>query len=81
VRTSTPENFITLSGTIGAETEKAILFTVHGVDSEEVEPKKEWFPLSQVKSITRAAVTEAIEEQEEDVIVVKEWICKQKGLV
>ena len=72
-----------LSGRIFHETEKAIYFKASEVDNVEVEaPKKEWFPLSQVKSITRAAEPGPEDEpMEPDMIEVKAWIVKSKGLI
>lgn len=69
---------ITLSGFIETESAKAILFEVRKVGEEFLaDPKKEWFPFSQTKRI----VKQPKDSEELDVLVVSEWICKQKGLV
>lgn len=69
---------ITLSGFVEAESAKAILFEVRKVGEEfTADPKKEWFPFSQTKRI----VKQPKDSEELDVLVVSEWICKQKGLI
>ena len=68
-----------LEGYISGETEKAILVEVCKLDGMEVVPeekKKEWFPLSQVTSITRQPKG----SQELESLVVSNWILRAKGL-
>ena len=67
-------------GYIRGETEKAILIALNKINEDEVtedDARTTWFPLSQVISITRAAPGSS----ELDVLVVKEWILKQKDLI
>lgn len=69
---------ITLAGSIVAETPKAILFKVKEIsNSLLVAPAQEWFPISQISKISRAAPS-AVEG--EDMIIVSEWIYLAKGL-
>lgn len=73
----------TVHGYIIRETEKAILIQVYQVDGKDTEtPDDErkrdiWFPLSQVSTIHRDNGTDG----SYDYIRVKEWLCKQKGLI
>lgn len=77
-RETSKDPIITLSGFVEAETGKAILFEVRKVGEEFLaDPKKEWFPFSQTKRI----VKQPKDSEELDVLVVSEWICKQKGLI
>lgn len=74
----------TLQGYIHRETEKAILFEIIQLNGSPLgapgtEGKKEWFPLSQTKSITRPAPSET-SHGEYDNITITHWIAKQKGL-
>lgn len=57
-----------LHGTIGRETEKAIQFTYEVAGT----PFTTWFPLSQVKVITRSTL------QEQDALQVSDWILEKK---
>jgi hypothetical protein len=76
VRTSLAQDFVTIKGRAGAESEKAIQFTVHEVNGVDVdEETTEWFPLSQTSSITRSGSAEL------DTIKVSNWIASKKGLV
>jgi hypothetical protein len=90
----------TLHGYIGRETEKAILFEVCAIDDHSIvdsftsKQRTQWFPLSQLKSITHAPPeslgydedgvidTELGEDDNPryDQIVVKEWLLKTKDL-
>lgn len=66
---------IILRGTKLAESGKAIKFCVEEVAGEEIDPKTEWFPFSQVDKIVDSK-TEGT-----DFLHVSQWICQQKGLV
>lgn len=77
-RTSASDTVVTLKGYKHGSTEKAILFETHIVGEDPVaDPKREWFPLSQMKR----SVMQAKGSQEMDTIVVSEWIARTKGLV
>lgn len=67
-----PRMYLALSGTIKRETPKAVLFEF--LDEDGIGVKSEWFPLSQMASIHRAA-----EVCKPDVIMVSEWILREKG--
>lgn len=70
----TNQTTTTLTGTVVAETSKALLFEIAGMDEED--HKSQWFPLSQVNSIHRDPNTVG-----QDKINVNDWILKQKGLI
>ena len=75
----TADAFHSVEGYILSETEKAIRIEIHKIDGMAVLPeeqKKEWFPLSQSKSITRQGKG----SQELDKIEVSNWILRTKGL-
>jgi len=77
------EKYVTFQGYIHRETEKAVLFECvmeNGVfiNNPGEEGKKEWFPLSQTKSITRPAPSETA-AGEYDNITVTQWIARTKG--
>lgn len=75
-RTSTPTEYIKLTGTKLRETDKAIHFTVVLVNDEPIEESvTHWFPFSQIKSITLDAMTQ------QDHIQVADWICRSKELI
>ena len=65
-----------IEGRIWSESEKAIKFQVEVVAGTEVEPRIEWFPFSQVKSIDRRTPG----SDEYDSLQVSEWILTQKNL-
>jgi hypothetical protein len=67
---------VTITGYHLGETERAVKFSIHAVAGEEIDPDVQWFPLSQIKSITRAT-----QGSQRDTLVVKQWIARQKGLV
>ena len=69
-KTATVEQPVELTGYIQAETPKAILLELSGIDP----PKSLWFPLSQVKSITRAAP----DSDDIDTLKVSQWIWGRK---
>lgn len=72
------DTVVTLHGYRHGYTDKAILFETHLIGEDPVaDPKKEWFPLSQMKR----SVLQPKGSQEMDMIVVSEWICKQKNLI
>ena len=76
-RASAAEKYVTIEGYHLGETEKAVRFSIHVVEGKEmIDKKTEWFPLSQIKSITRSTETGEL-----DMLVVKEWIAQQKNLV
>lgn len=60
------------------ETEKAVLFEVIqvGEDDPLTEPKTSWFPFSQMKTL----VTHP-SNQDEDTLLVTQWIASTKDLV
>lgn len=69
--------YVTLSGELGRETDKAILMHVSGVAGTPLEDEKAcWIPLSQVQKIMRKSVA-----GEEDELIVTEWIAKTKELL
>lgn len=71
-----PEKTVTLYGAIMGRTAKALKFSCTGIRGSEEEfetPEIGWFPISQV-----------LEERMDlpaPYIVVKEWICKTKGMI
>lgn len=74
----TNDTAVTIEGYAFGETAKALNFEIHTISGEEIaSPKKEWFPFSQLKKIVRQPKN----SQERDMIIVSEWICKQKGLI
>lgn len=82
------DRFHTLQGFIHRETERAILFEPHQLNGSplEVDPKpaRHWFPISQCRSITRAAPVPPDDdtgEIEYDNLTVKEWLLKEKGIM
>lgn len=75
-RTSTPTEYIKLTGTILRSTDKAVHFNVDKVgDTTLEESVTHWFPFSQISSQT-SSHTEG-----QDEIKVAKWICVQKELV
>jgi hypothetical protein len=69
--------YVRITGTIIGETEKAIrlrMVTCNGVSINP--PQNEWFPFSQITSITHPAP----DSDELASIMVPEWICEKKGL-
>ena len=75
---STQANTVVLSGFFHGDTGKATLFEIYKVgDQDLTDPRKEWFPLSQVTRM----VKQPKNSQEHDTLVVNEWICRQKDLV
>ena len=72
-----PPNHVSLNGYHLGESAKAVKFSVHQVNGDELpEPVVGWYPFSQTKSITTDRST-----SEFDCIVVTKWIAEQKGLV
>ena len=72
------EIYYKLNGIIMAETAAAIKFRIKGIEGKlwaEDNFQTEWFPLSQVKSITRSQNN----SPDLDSIEVKDWILKTKG--
>lgn len=66
----------TIEGTCLGDTAKASKFRVEIVAGEVLsEPKTEWFPISQIQRIIRAAPG----SDELDQMICNEWILKQKG--
>ena len=80
-RESKPEPVHVLTGTIKAETGKALLMhcdTIDGNPWELGQLRGHWIPYSQINKITKPApgcLTEL------DSITVKRWILQQKGIV
>ena len=73
----------TLQGFIHAETQAAILFKVEQIDGSLLPTEqqgKHWFPLSQIKSITRAPIMDGGEIQYDN-LQIKEWLLTKKGLI
>lgn len=69
--------YVTLSGTLGRETDKAILMHVSSVAGTPLEDEKSaWIPLSQVQKIIRKTVAGM-----DDELIVTEWIAKTKELL
>lgn len=73
-----------LSGYNLGETGKAVrfqCFKINGAPAFEEDSKTEWFPMSQVKSMTKVPASRRVEGDsngEMDELVVKEWILKAK---
>jgi hypothetical protein len=65
-----------VEGYIRRETEKALQIEMVQIDGAEVEQKSEWFPISQLNSITRQGKG----SQELDKIEASAWILQAKGL-
>jgi len=68
-----------INGTIITETEKAVRFRIKGISDKmwaEHNFVTEWFPLSQIKSLTRVNS----DSSDMDSLEVKEWILRTKGL-
>jgi len=75
-RTSTPTEYIKLTGTKLRETEKAVQFSVVLVNDDPLDENvTHWFPLSQIKSMTHDALNA------QDHISVADWICRSKELI
>lgn len=72
---------LSVKGKYIRETDKAVLFRVtHVRDIELDEPKTSWFPLSQITQMKHSTNPEhALEE--EDTLMISEWIAKQKELI
>ncbi len=69
-----------LYGEIMGETDKAIKFEYCVSDADSVGPefKTDWFPRSQISSIHRLS---SKDNDECDIIMVSEWLLKQKGIL
>lgn len=68
--------FHTVKGTILGESEKAIKFSVIEVADTLVDPPSiEWFPFSQVETITRTKTKDT------DELTASEWILQKKNLI
>jgi len=69
----------TLQGKNLGETAKALKFEIEGINGApvDVEPKAQWFPLSQIKSITTATP----DSDKQDEIKVSEWILMKKEII
>jgi len=83
---SAGDQFYPVEGIAVRETEKAILFEVYLVNGCDPEPtnRKQWFPLSQVKSITYNHVNSPEDPDAElqyDKMMVKQWLLKNKDLL
>lgn len=69
--------FVSIRGTKGYETAKAVHFTVHEISGEPVIPAKaHWFPFSHVEKMTTDS-----NSVEQDTMLVTEWILKAKELI
>ncbi len=69
---------VILTGKYLRETEKACQFlieTINGVETDDTVEVNQWFPYSQVVSITHGKLDEA------DTLVVSKWIMQQKELL
>lgn len=75
-----PVTHTLLSGTIIAETEKAIRFKVDTVDGEPANNpgRSFWFPLSRTKNIFRAR---HVDSDTPDTITVEFWLLNDKDLL
>lgn len=65
---------IQIKGLVVRETDSAVLIKFHENMDPTLDIKTEWFPLSQVKSMSHYA-------GKDSVITVSEWIVKQKGIL
>lgn len=77
---SRTETLHIISGYHLGETGKAVRFCIHEVAGETVEEqngKTEWFPLSQVRKMTRSPAG----SNEYDTLTVTEWILNAKELI
>ena len=73
----TPDIIHTVHGLLIRETDKAVLFEVRGIGTGRFKEKfNVWFPLSQITKIHTAPNIE-----DEDYIMVKEWILVAKDLL
>lgn len=75
-----------LVGRIITETDKAILFHCNEIDGNEwdpAHPRRNWFPISQVGTISRGKryIDEEDKADEADTVTIKRWILQQKGIV
>lgn len=76
MRTSTPQSYTSVQGTKLFETGKAVQFRVESVANEPLdETKVEWFPLSQVKSMTTG------NSDGTDTLEVADWLLRTKELI
>jgi hypothetical protein len=70
-----------LHGDIVAETSKAILFEIRYVNQVSLGTvRREWFPLSYVKSIYKAKEEDKETGEDADLLVVADWLIQKKGL-
>ena len=71
------DTFRTVTGKIQRESEKAILIRIKSIGGRTFHTEKsEWFPFSQVNKTYREPASE-----ENDYLVVSEWILNTKGLL
>ena len=70
--------YLTVTGCVIKETQKAILFRIHTIRDSIIEPKDEWFPKSQ---ILKEFIVSPEEDQDTSWLLVSEWIMGQKGLL
>lgn len=71
------DTYVTLTGTIIADTGKAIKIRVEKVSGEPIElPAEHWIPTSQICKMFKDPNSTG-----EDWISVAEWICKQRELI
>lgn len=68
--------YITLTGSILADTGKAIKMHITHVSGEPIEPVDHWIPVSQCQKMFKDPNTTG-----NDWVNAAEWICKQKELV
>lgn len=74
---STKTVYITLTGTILADTGKAIKIQISKVsDTELTHPRTEWIPVSQCSKMFKNPNAVG-----EDWIMVAEWVCQSKELI
>ncbi len=74
-----------IEGKILRETDRAILMQCEKIDGNDWDPQKsksQWFPISQVGSLTRGLMHPSNPNLDEpDVAKVKRWILQTKGII
>lgn len=73
----TKTTYVTLSGTILADTGKAVKLLITQVSGEKLEQSRtEWIPVSQCSKMFKDPTASG-----EDWVMVAEWLCKEKNLL
>lgn len=68
--------YISIKGTVLRETEKAVQFRIIDIGGEEIDPIDKWIPFSQ----TEKRFTDPHSE-DEDTMMISEWIADKLGLI